>query len=575
MNISSRDVFIILACVVIVIIIAFLGNESYNETREVIQEQFNEQQLMLAKQTAYGIEDFLDERVLLIEMLAIEGAEIDPDSFQSAFETMYENTGGFYGIEFIDSHGIVVNGYPVDETPVGYDLYAENRSRIFEFVRENKRTSITDPVPLFEGGMASFVWVPVYNEGEFRGAILAIIELSTITDRFISSIETDGSGDIYIIDDNGLVVYDNDESKIGKDYGVIFNCTEESCSSIMPLIEEQMGGGSGTINYQRGDEKEEQIISYTPVRCRNMMWSVGLHTSADEVDKIISSLYTRQAYLIITMAIIVLLGGIYYSLNFSRWNKILEDEVGRKTDDLKRSNKKLEVANQKLRELDQMKSDFISTVSHDLKTPLSAMKTSAEMLACGDYNKDSEKELIGIICRNVDRQTRLVEDLLDISRIESGRMKLKLKELEINSVVRFSVDQIEQLVTNKGLFLTLDLPEESPMVLVDKDRLAQVFINLIENAIKFTNEGGITIKVEGLLEEVEVSMIDTGIGVPPNDLEKIFEKFYQAENAVAKTGSTGLGLSICKGIIEAHNGWIWAESKQGLGCKFVFRLKRL
>ncbi|MDY6960179.1 MAG: ATP-binding protein, partial [Halobacteriota archaeon] len=142
-------------------------------------------------------------------------------------------------------------------------------------------------------------------------------------------------------------------------------------------------------------------------------------------------------------------------------------------------------------------------------------------------------------------------------------------------VVRFSVEQVEQLVTSKGLFLTLDLPEESPMILVDKDRLAQVFVNLIENAIKFTKEGGIRIKVEELPEEVEVSIIDTGIGVAPNDLEKIFEKFYQAENAVARTGSTGLGLSICKGIIEAHNGRIWAESKQGSGCTFVFRLKRL
>ncbi|MDY6958658.1 MAG: cache domain-containing protein, partial [Halobacteriota archaeon] len=262
MNISSRDVFIILACVVLVVIIAFLGNESYNETRDVIQEQFNEQQLMLAKQTAYGIEDFLDERVKLIEMLAIEGAAMDPDGFQSPFETMYENTGGFHGIEFIDSSGIVVNGYPVEETPVGYDLYAENRSRIFEFVRVNKRTSITDPVSLFEGGMASFVWVPVYNEGEFRGAILAIIELSTITERFISPIKTDGSGDVYIIDDNGLVVYDNDENKIGKRYDVIFNCTEESCSNVIPLVEEQMSGGSGTIRYQHDGEKEEQIVSY-------------------------------------------------------------------------------------------------------------------------------------------------------------------------------------------------------------------------------------------------------------------------------------------------------------------------
>ena len=127
MKISSRDVLISLACVVLIIFLAFLGRESYIETRYVIQEQFNEQQLMLAKQTAYGIEDFLDERVLLVEMLSEEGGAMDLEGFQSTFGTICENTEGFYGIEFIDSNGIVVTGYPLSETPIGYDLYDENR----------------------------------------------------------------------------------------------------------------------------------------------------------------------------------------------------------------------------------------------------------------------------------------------------------------------------------------------------------------------------------------------------------------------------------------------------------------
>lgn len=574
MKISSRDVLISLACVVLIIFLAFLGRESYIETRYVIQEQFNEQQLMLAKQTAYGIEDFLDERVLLVEMLSEEGGAMDLEGFQSTFGTICENTEGFYGIEFIDSNGIVVTGYPLSETPIGYDLYDENRSKIFDFVRDNKRTSITDPVSLFEGGMASFVWVPVYNEGEFRGAILAIIELSTISERFLQPIRTDDAGDVYIIDDNGLVVYDNNESKIGRGYEAIFNCTEEPCSNVSPLVKAQMSGESGTIYYHHGEGEKEQIVSYAPVNCRNMMWSVGLRTPSGEVDKIISSLYVRQTYLIIIVSIIILTGGIYFSINFSRWNKILEEEVGRKTEDLKKSNKKLEMANQKLRELDKMKSDFISTVSHDLKTPLSAMKTSAEMLKTGDYGKDSEKEMIEIICRNIDRQTRLVEDLLDISRIESGRMKLKLARIDVNSLIRSSIEQIEQLISKKNLSLTLDLPDKSPVIMADKERLIQVFINLIENAIKFTDKGGIRIKAQELPEEVEIRVSDTGIGIPPSDLEKIFEKFYQVTSTSAKSGSSGLGLSICKGIIEAHNGRIWVESDLGAGSTFVFRLKR-
>ena len=596
MGFSSRNLLIVAVSVVLVFFVFYLGYGSHSEVKNLVQEQFKEQQLMLAKQVAFGLEGFLEEGITAIEILAEEGFNKDSDDMASSFGTVYNNTAGFFVIEFINKDGVVVSGYPKEDVPIGYDLYAENRNQAFDAAKAKKRTYITDPVPMFEGGLGLFVWTPVYDGDEFKGVILGIIKLSTITDRILFPIKSGVTGNAYMIDDKGVVIYEKDPNTIGKNYIEIFNNTNMSWAEAMPLIENQVKGKEGTGYYfwYDGDvnninesnlfdnkvetnnimiqNRVKQIVSYAPIRFCNQVWSIGIRTPANEVDEMISSLYIRQMAFIIAVIGIIVSWSSYTVLIFSRWNKSLEEEVEAKTNDLMMSNKELEEANIQLRQLDQLKSDFVSMVSHELKTPLSAMKTSAEMLESSSCDEKTQHEMLDIILRNVDRQTRLVEDLLDLSKIESNRMVLDLERLNIKSVIKASIQNIRQLVEEKNLTLFCELPEQPTEMMGDRDRLIQVFINLLENAIKFTNEGGITIKVTDLDEQIEVRIIDTGVGIAPNELDKIFNKFYQVESSKKKTGSAGLGLAICKGIVEAHNGRIWVESQLGIGSTFVFRL---
>ncbi len=273
---------------------------------------------------------------------------------------------------------------------------------------------------------------------------------------------------------------------------------------------------------------------------------------------------------------LILGGSLGLIVMFSRWNKTLEAEVASKTGELIQSNRELALANERLKELDKLKSDFVSMVSHELRTPLAAMRTSAQVLEVADLNTETKKEMLDIILRNIDRLTNLVNDLLDLSRIESGRMELKFERVSLDSVIADSIESVRQTAIEKGIALNIELPKDLAPVKADREKLTQVIINLLNNAVKFTPRGGeISIKASELNGQVEVRVSDTGIGIPPEDLNRVFDRFYQVDSTLTReAGGTGLGLAICKGIIEAHNGEIWAESEPGKGSTFIFTLEK-
>ncbi len=577
----KRDnrVVILVICIILICVVTSLGFKTHGEVEEIVQEQFNEQQLLLARQAALGIAGFADERVTIIEILARDRSGDEIANLTRCFKTIYEETSGFYSIEFIDTNGVVVYGYPEYRAPVGYDLYAENRSSAFDSARDLRKTKISSPTPLFEGGLGSFIWVPVYKGEEFRGVILAIIRMSTITDRFLAPIMQNRTGYVYMIDHNGKSLYDGARREaIGKNYIKMLN--ENSTSEgWLEILNEQINGSEGTAVYLKerdNESKSEQIVAYAPVRWRDKIWSVAISVPASEVDHLIRSVYARQMIFLGTVIAIILGGSLGLIAMFSRWNKTLEAEVKSKTSDMIRMNKELLLANERLKELDKLKSDFVSMVSHELKTPLAAMRTSAQVLNMGGAGEETKQEMMDIILRNIDRQTNLVNDLLDLSRIESGRMELKIGSVSLDSVIADSIESVKQAVSEKGIKLNVEIPEGISLVKGDREKLTQVVINLLNNAIKFTPRSGeISIKARELNGQVEVKVSDTGIGIPPEDLDKVFDKFYQVDSTLTReAGGTGLGLAICKGIIEAHNGHIWAESELGRGSTFIFRLAK-
>lgn len=231
----------------------------------------------------------------------------------------------------------------------------------------------------------------------------------------------------------------------------------------------------------------------------------------------------------------------------------------------------------KIKKLEKMRTDFIANVSHELKTPLTSIKGFIETLLDGAYKNPSlAKRFLNIIDVETSRLNRLISDLLDLSQLETNRIKLNIIAVDI----KIMLDEVEMIFHNrfekkKIKFFKL-IPEDLSKVKVDTDCLRQVFINLLDNAVKYTPTGGeIWVIAEDRGRKIKVSVCDNGVGIPEDDLKRIFERFYRVDKARArKLGGTGLGLSIVKHIVKAMDGEIWAESKHNEGSKFVFTLPK-
>jgi signal transduction histidine kinase len=249
-------------------------------------------------------------------------------------------------------------------------------------------------------------------------------------------------------------------------------------------------------------------------------------------------------------------------------------------EDLKEKKTELELANEELKRLDKLKSTFISSVSHELRTPLTVIKEFISLILEGHGGALSEdqREYLTIANKNILRLTNLIETLLDFSRIESGKgLRLKFEPIPLNGVVGEALMTLSQRLEEKGITFENRLDPDIPMVLGDRNRLVEVFINLIGNGIKFTPHGGkLAIDSRGLTEKrdyLKVVVSDTGVGISQEDLPKVFDRFYQGQTTQeGMISGTGLGLAITKEIIEGHRGSIVAESRLGSGAAFVFTL---
>jgi len=252
--------------------------------------------------------------------------------------------------------------------------------------------------------------------------------------------------------------------------------------------------------------------------------------------------------------------------------------INKTNDAIKLLYKELAEKNKKLQELDQLKSDFVSTVSHELRTPLTTMKEFASIIADeipGKLN-DEQKEYVGIIKGNIDRLARLINDLLDISKIEAGKLELRKKFVNIVNLAEDVVLILKPKADEKDISLKTSFQGALPEVYIDPDKIIQVFTNLIGNAIKFTPRNGeIVVELIDKSEEVECRVTDTGVGISPENLEKVFKRFQQFNReAGAGAKGTGLGLAITKELVNTHNGEIWVESQPGKGTKFAFTLPK-
>lgn len=233
-------------------------------------------------------------------------------------------------------------------------------------------------------------------------------------------------------------------------------------------------------------------------------------------------------------------------------------------------------ANEELRRMNKMKSDFVSNVSHELRTPLTSIKGYASLLGEGKLGvlTEDQKQRLKRINEQTNTLTQLVNDLLDISRIESGKAVMEFKTVAAQALFDNPIDLLQPQIREKRIELRVALEEEPVEIWVDREKMERVFLNLLGNAVKFTPAGGrITIQLSNRKDAVQVDITDTGIGIEAKELQHLFEEFFRSENAIRQNiKGTGLGLSLAKRIVEAHEGKIWVKSKPGEGSTFSVSL---
>ncbi len=261
-------------------------------------------------------------------------------------------------------------------------------------------------------------------------------------------------------------------------------------------------------------------------------------------------------------------------------NTILNEQLWQSHRELERKVKEatLELgrANEELKRLNKAKSDFVSNVSHELRTPLTSIKGYASLLSEGKLGaiSDDQKQRLKRINEQTNTLTQLVNDLLDISRIESGRAPMDFQPVEAKALVEGPVDLLQPQIREKKITLDVHVPEKPVELRADREKMERVLLNLLTNAVKFTPSGGhVTVEITPQKESVQFDIADTGIGIETRDLQHLFEEFYRCDNAVRQNiKGSGLGLSLAKRIINAHGGKIWVKSKLGEGSTFSFSI---
>jgi signal transduction histidine kinase len=262
---------------------------------------------------------------------------------------------------------------------------------------------------------------------------------------------------------------------------------------------------------------------------------------------------------------------IHNALNAFRAKK----EKERLQNEIAAKKTELEAANRKLKQLDKIKSAFVANVAHEFRTPLTIIKGNVDLVVKGGLGDvtSQQREMLDGAVGVANRLSRLVNDLLDISKIESGKMQLKKEEVNMNRIIEENISAFTKLIKDKKQSLQKDLAKDMPSITADMDKITQVFVNILSNAVKYSPErGSISIRSVNLEKEIMVEVSDTGEGVAPENIDKVFDKFTRV--TADKKEGTGLGLPIAKDIVVLHNGRMWVKSELGKGSQFYFTLPK-
>jgi len=275
----------------------------------------------------------------------------------------------------------------------------------------------------------------------------------------------------------------------------------------------------------------------------------------------------------------ILFGNLKKESDQRRHIEILSEQLEKSKMRLEESNFNRELANDKLKDLDRLKTEFLSLASHQLRSPLTAISGYTSMILEGDYGevKPEVKETIDKVYKSSKSLTRVVEELLNVSKIEQGGMKYEMNAFDLAELAKEMVDNLSINAKEKKLNLNFTSNiDDNYIIIADKEKIRQVILNLIDNSIKYTSSGGINVNLKRVDGKVVLSVKDTGMGISEESKKNLFQKFVRGEGSKVNSSGSGLGLYLVKEIIEAHHGFVWAESEgEGKGSTFIIELKAI
>jgi len=357
-----------------------------------------------------------------------------------------------------------------------------------------------------------------------------------------------------LIDIHGLPIVSDGDGNSGIEMGKSY--------ALMPYFKEALSGGIGY--YFKLGTKHNERVYYVGYPVKNLKGKIaGIVVIVKSINA--EPLFQYRLFSIMMTFLICVIAIIFFIVLRRREAAI----------------RFIEKVHTQLEEVDRIKTDLISTVSHEFRTPLTSIKNAAGILIKGGpahhILDKTEKELLEIILDNVERQSRMVNDLLDVSKIEAGVMPVSPKPTEIAGLIQQAVTPLKPLAEKKRINIFLDVGITGKKVYADPELVRRILNNLISNAINFTPlNGKITILAEEAEEEIKITISDTGIGISTADQKNLFKKFSMiAKNANQQGKGCGLGLAITKGLVEAQKGKIWVDSNLGKGSSFYFTLPKV
>lgn len=433
--------------------------------------------------------------------------------------------------------------------------------------RERRQPVVTEVFQATDGKASVSIAVPIFtSEGNFEGVVAAIIP----TEYIVEAVEDHLSfteNNVFLIATDGTIIGHADGSMIGMS---IFDQFDGRNDVVNRNLQNMIEGRSGVFEYT-SPEGQRRVAVYSPVGFSGIhTWSVFITTSPPQSQAFSTVLNDQRVFTIVAIILIGMIAAIFITfiltLN-SRLHVIVqkqEQQIRGQLDDLRDTY-------ERLTEQDKMKDEFINIAAHELRTPVLPIILSAEGLA---EEIGSNNSKIEIILRNARRINKLTNDILDVSRIKSNTFRLQKEQVSLKKIIEESIqDVIFKMAENKShnLKIAIDskLPEGKDEISADRGRLNQVFANLLDNAVNFTDQGTITVSLQQGTDPgfIEVRVTDTGKGIDPAIRPRLFEKFATKSE---KAKGTGLGLYLCKAIVEAHGGRIWAEDNIGAGKGAVF-----